>query len=89
MIQSVQGIFKGFNSEHASTQKTCLWDLPYFTDLLLPHNFDMMHNEKNIGEAIFGTLFGIDGKTKDNPKARVDQEILWHRQLQNMREGKG
>ena len=49
----------------------------------------MMHTEKNIGEAIFGTLFDIDGKTKDNTKARVDQETLCHRPLQNMREGKG
>ena len=83
------GYFKGYNSKHAWTHKPCFWDLPYFKDLLLPHNIDMMHTEKNIGEAIFGTLFDIDGKTKDNIKARVDQETLCHRPLQNMREGKG
>ena len=44
----------------------CLWGLPYFKDLLLPHNIDMMHTENNMREAIFGTLFDIDGKTKDN-----------------------
>lgn len=64
------GYFKGYNSQHAWTHKTCLWDLPYFKDFLLPHNIDMMHTEKNIVEAIFGTLFGIEGKSKDNPKAR-------------------
>ena len=50
------GYFKGYNSKHAWTHKPCFWDLPYFKDLLLPHNIDMMHTEKNIGEAIFGTL---------------------------------
>ena len=39
----------------------------------------MMHTENNIKETIFGTLFGIEGKSKDNPKARVDQETLCHR----------
>ena len=49
----------------------------------------MMHTEKNIAEAIFGTLFGIEGKSKDNTKARVDQEELCDRPLQNMQEPKG
>ena len=49
----------------------------------------MMHTEKNITEALFGTLFGIDGKSKDNPKARDDQEALCHRPLQNMQPLKG
>ena len=66
-----------------------MWDLPYFKDLLCPHNIDMMHTEKNVGEALFGTLFGIEGKTKDNPKARVDLEALCDRPLQNMKQPKG
>ena len=81
--------FKGYNKEHAWTHKTCFWDLPYFKDLLCPHNIDMMHTEKNIAEAIFGTLFGIEGKSKDNTKARVDQEELCDRPSQNMQEPKG
>ena len=88
-IQSVQGISRGNNKEHAWTHKTCLWDLPYFKDLLCPHNIDVMHTEKNIAEAIFVTLFGIEGKSKDNTKARVDQEELCDRPLQNMKEPKG
>jgi hypothetical protein len=79
------GYFKGSNSKHAWTHKTCLWDLPYFKDLSCPHNIDVMHTEKTVGEALFGTLFGIEGKTKDNPKARVDQQALCDRPLQNMR----
>ena len=83
------GYFKGYNTEHAWTHKSCLWDLPYFKDLLCPHNIDVMHTEKNIAEAIFGTLFGIEGKSKDNPKARIDLEALCDRPLQNLRQRKG
>ena len=39
--------------------------------------------------SVFGTLFGIEGKSKDNTKARVDQEELCDRPLQNMKEPKG
>ena len=78
------GYFLGYNSEHAWTHKPCIWDLPYFEDLLLPHNIDMMHTEKNIAEALLGTLFGTE-KGKDNTKARVDQETLCDRKSQNMR----
>ena len=42
-------------------------------DLLLPHNIDMTHSEKNIAEALWGTIMDILDKTKDNVKARVDQ----------------
>ena len=77
-IQSIQGISR-YNKEHTWTHKTCFWDLPYFKDLLCAHNIDVMHTEKNITEALFGTLFGIDGKSKDNTKARVDLEALCDR----------
>ena len=82
------GYFLGYNSEHAWTHKPCIWDLPYFEDLLLPHNIDMMHTEKNIAEALLGTLFGTE-KGKDNTKARVDQETLCDSKSQNMRQPKG
>ena len=54
-------------------------------DLLLPHNIDMMHSEKNINEALFGTIMDISDKTKDNVKARVDQAILCDRPKLDMR----
>ena len=56
-----------------------MWNLPYFDDLLLPHNIDVMHTEKNIAEVIFGTIMDIHNKTKDNIKARVDQTRLCDR----------
>jgi hypothetical protein len=56
-----------------------LWNLPYFDDLLLPHNIDVMHTKKNIIETFFGTIMDISDKTKDNVKARVDQARLCNR----------
>ena len=56
-----------------------LWNLPYFDDLLLPHNIDVMHTKKNVAEAVFGTIVGIPDKTTDNVKARVDQVRLCNR----------
>ena len=38
-------------------------------DILLPHNIDLMHTEKNNAEALFSTLMDIADKTKDNVKA--------------------
>ena len=48
-----------------------------------------MHTENNIAEAIFGKLFGTEGKSKDNTKDRDDLEELCDRLLQNMQEPKG
>ena len=56
------------------THKSGLTRLPYFDDLLLPHNIDVMHTEKNVAEALWATLMDIPDKSKDNPKARVDLE---------------
>ncbi|XP_040381108.1 uncharacterized protein LOC107304359 [Oryza brachyantha] len=47
-------------------------ELPYFHKLLLPHNIDVMHNEKNVAEAIWNTCFNIPNNSKDNVKARQD-----------------
>jgi hypothetical protein len=46
--------------------------LPYWKDLLLPYNLDVMHIEKNICENILGTLLEILGKTKGTDNARLD-----------------
>ena len=40
--------FLGYGETHQWTHKPCLWKLPYFEDLELPHNIDTMHTEKNI-----------------------------------------
>ena len=44
--------FVGYGVEHMWTHKPGLERLPYFDDLLLPHNIDVMHTEKNVAEAL-------------------------------------
>ncbi|GMQ10336.1 hypothetical protein CsSME_00053380 [Camellia sinensis var. sinensis] len=41
-----------------------------------------MHIEKNVIDNVYGTLLNLDGKTKDNLKARLDlQEMGIRREL--------
>jgi hypothetical protein len=69
----------GYSQHHTWTHKSGLTQLPYYDDLLLPHNIDVMHTEKNVTEALWATIMDIPDKTKDNVKARVDLAILCDR----------
>jgi hypothetical protein len=53
------------------------FELPYWSSLLIRHNLDVMHIEKNICESILGTLLKLDDKCKDGENARLDMEHLW------------
>lgn len=44
---------------HNWTHALCFRKLSYFPKLLLPQNIGVMHNEKNMGEAIWNTCFDI------------------------------
>src|SRR5688572_26691980 len=50
--------------------------LPYWKDLMLRHNLDVMHIEKNVCDNIVNTLLGIQRKSKDNLKYRLDLQSL-------------
>jgi hypothetical protein len=51
--------------------------------LILMHNIDVMHQERNMGESIITTCMGFSGKTKDNMKARQDlTELCNHPSLE-------
>ncbi|KAL0540323.1 hypothetical protein IC582_024558 [Cucumis melo] len=70
------------NKRKRSTQVKEMWkkrsiffDLPYWK-LVLCHNIDVMHVEKNICESIVGTLLGIERKSKDGVNARKDLELM-------------
>ncbi|XP_021743330.1 uncharacterized protein LOC110709416 isoform X2 [Chenopodium quinoa] len=52
------------------------FELPYWSRLLLRHNLDVMHIEKNVFDNILGTLLDIRGKSKDHIKARHDLKKL-------------
>jgi hypothetical protein len=82
------GGFVGYGEEHMWTHKSGLTRLPYFDDLLLPHNIDVMHTEKNVTEALWGTIKETE-KSKDNPKARVDLATLCDRPKQEMQPPRG
>jgi len=61
---------------HNWRKKSIFFQLPYWKKLLIRHNLDVMHIEKNICESILGTLLDIEGKSKDNEEARVDMQHL-------------
>ena len=44
--------------------------------LVLCHNLDVMHVEKNICDSVVGTLLKLENKTKDNLKARLDLQHM-------------
>jgi hypothetical protein len=68
---------------HNWRKKSIFFELPDWKKLLVRHNLDVMHIEKNICESIIGTLLGIDGKCKDSDKARLDMQHLGIRQDQD------
>jgi hypothetical protein len=71
------------NRWHNWRKKSIFFQLPYWKNLLVRHNLDVMHIEKNICESIIGTLLHIDGKSKDSEKARLDMQNLGIRQDQH------
>jgi hypothetical protein len=79
MLKEGEHHFVGYGVEHAWPQRSVLWRLPYMKDLLLPHNIDVMHTEKNIFEALWDTITNIQENSKDNVKARLDLEMLCNR----------
>jgi hypothetical protein len=46
------------------SQRSILWDLPYWADLKLRNNLDVMHIKKNICGNLLGTFLNIEGNTK-------------------------
>ena len=45
-------------------KKVYFFQLPDWKTLMLRHNLDVMHIEKNVFDIIIGTLLNIEGKTK-------------------------
>lgn len=57
-------------------KQSILFNLPYWEKLLIRHNLDVMHMEKNVCENIFGILLDIKGKSKDRKKLRDDLQKM-------------
>jgi hypothetical protein len=89
VVNQVEGGFVGYGEQHMWTHKSGLMRLPYFDDLLLPHNIDVMHTKKNVAEALWAIIMDIPDKSKDNVKARVDLAMLCDRPKQEMQPPRG
>ncbi|CAM8905285.1 unnamed protein product [Rhodiola kirilowii] len=63
------------NSERICwTHVSIFYELPYWKSFYHPYSLDVMHIEKNVFDNIIGTILGIEGKTKDDIKARKGLE---------------
>ncbi|XP_021729883.1 uncharacterized protein LOC110696857 [Chenopodium quinoa] len=69
-------------------KKSKLWSLPYWRHLEVRHCLDVMHIEKNICDAIVGTLLNMPGKTKDGVKVRKDMAAMGRSELAPESRGK-
>ncbi|XP_062093595.1 uncharacterized protein LOC133799612 [Humulus lupulus] len=78
----------GYENKTNWRRKSIFWELEYWPKLKLRHNLDVMHIEKNICDSVVGTIFSIDGKSKDTENARLDlQDLKIRKQLQMKRQG--
>ncbi|XP_057247444.1 uncharacterized protein LOC104882960 [Beta vulgaris subsp. vulgaris] len=62
------------------------YELPYWSSLLVRHNLDVMHIQKNVCETLLATLLDIEGKSKDNLNARHDLKEMKIRKSQHGKE---
>jgi hypothetical protein len=88
-VINLEGGFVGYGEQHMWTHKSGLTRLPYYDDVLLPHNIDVMHTEKNVAKVLWATIMDIHDKSKDNVKVRVDLAVLCDRPNQEMKPHNG
>jgi hypothetical protein len=61
--------FEGYSKNHNWTHKSCLWKLSYVKAFILPHNIDLMHQERNVAKSIISMCLDVTGFSKDNINA--------------------
>ncbi|KAL5583241.1 hypothetical protein UlMin_015683 [Ulmus minor] len=57
-------------------EKSIFYELPYWAEIELKYNLDVMHIEKNICDSLLATLMGDPHKSKDTDNARRDLQNL-------------
>ncbi|WVZ51446.1 hypothetical protein U9M48_002593, partial [Paspalum notatum var. saurae] len=62
----------GFGVTHNWVKRSIFWELPYWPDVLVRHNLDVIHIEKNVFDNVWNTIMDIPNRTKDNIKPRFD-----------------
>jgi hypothetical protein len=70
--ESENGEFEGYGEKHNWIHKSCLWEIPYAKALILPHNIDLMHHERNVAESIISMCLDVTDFMKDNMNAWKD-----------------
>jgi hypothetical protein len=61
--ESENGVFEGYSENHNWTHKSYLWELSYAKALILPHNINLMHQERNIAKSIMSMCLNVTGFT--------------------------
>ena len=72
-----------------SKKKSIFFTLLYWEHLLLHHNLDMMHSEKNICDNVVFTLLNQKSKIKDNLQACLDLQEMGLRSELHLRSHPG
>ena len=57
-------------------KKSIFFELSYWKSLLLCHNIDVMHVEKNVCDSLLGTILNLDPKIKGHLNSRLDLQEL-------------
>ncbi|XP_021762253.1 uncharacterized protein LOC110727027 [Chenopodium quinoa] len=60
------------NEKKGWFKQSTLWELPYWKHLLVRHNLDVMHIEKNFFDQLIHTVMDVKKLTCDTPSARND-----------------
>ncbi|XP_021719045.1 uncharacterized protein LOC110686748 [Chenopodium quinoa] len=60
------------NEKKGWFKQSTLWELPYWKHLLIRHNLDVMHIEKNFFDQLIHTVMDVKKLTCDTPSARND-----------------
>jgi len=66
------------NMKSGWSKRSIFWDLPYWRTLLIRHNLDVMHIEKNF-EQLIHTIMDVKSKTTDTISSRKDLSLYCHR----------
>jgi len=69
------------------SKRSIFWELPYWKTLLIRHNLDVMHIEKNFFEQLIHTVMNVKSKTADTLSSRRDLPDFCQRCTLHIKEG--
>jgi hypothetical protein len=75
------GGFESYGEKHNWTHKSCLYELPYAKTLILPHNIDLMYQERNVAKIIISMCFDVTNFSKYNINSWKDLVALCSRPM--------